>query len=179
MVVPVSDNQLRVLIEVTTVQYKRYLDYHTHPRSSLKVYGGGRSLRRAPCEKPDQGTARVLTRAGQRRGEVAPDTCQHSTSQTLDDRRTSCQRHRSCCVGLMDASSSHLSLIIDLSPSQWHLSAQSTNPLSFQTFLSHVLTFLNSHIAAKHENTLAVFGALPGKRCALSYNVVDAPVTDL
>jgi transcription initiation factor TFIIH subunit 3 len=64
---------------------------------------------------------------------------------------------------------SHLSLIIDLSPSQWHLSAQSSNPipLSFQTFLSHVLTFLNSHIAAKHENTLAVFGALPGKRWAL------------
>lgn len=64
--------------------------------------------------------------------------------------------------------SSHLSLIIDLSPSQWHLSAQSSNPhpLSFQTFLSHVLTFLNSHIASKHENTLAVFGALPGKRWA-------------
>lgn len=64
--------------------------------------------------------------------------------------------------------SSHLSLIIDLSPSQWHLSAQPSNPrpLSFQTFLSHVLTFLNSHIASKHENTLAVFGALPGKRCA-------------
>jgi len=78
----------------------------------------------------------------------------------------------------MDTSSSHLSLIIDLSPSQWHLSAQSTNPLSFQTFLSHVLTFLNSHIAAKHENTLAVFGALPGKRCAPFYNVVDAPVTN-
>jgi transcription initiation factor TFIIH subunit 3 len=63
-------------------------------------------------------------------------------------------------------SSSHLALIIDLSPSQWHFSAQSSNPhpLSFQTFLSHVLTFLNSHIASKHENTLAVFGALPGKR---------------
>jgi len=68
---------------------------------------------------------------------------------------------------------SHLSLIIDLSPSQWHLSAQSTNshPLSFQTFLSHALAFLNSHIAAKHENTLAVFGALPGKRCALQYSI--------
>ncbi|KAH9978605.1 transcription factor Tfb4 [Lactifluus volemus] len=71
--------------------------------------------------------------------------------------------------------SSHLSLIIDLSPSQWHLSAQSTNsyPLSFQTFLSHVLTFLNSHIAAKHENTLAVFGALPGKSTML-YSSLDA-----
>ncbi len=72
-------------------------------------------------------------------------------------------------VTLMDGSS-HLSLIIDLSPSQWYLSAQPSksnpHPLSFQTFLSHVLTFLNSHIAAKHENTLAVFGALPGKRWA-------------
>ncbi|KAI0297107.1 transcription factor Tfb4 [Russula brevipes] len=70
---------------------------------------------------------------------------------------------------------SHLSLIIDLSPSQWHLSAQSSNshPLSFQTFLSHVLTFLNSHIAAKHENTLAVFGALPGKSSML-YSSLDA-----
>lgn len=71
--------------------------------------------------------------------------------------------------------SCHLSLIIDLSPSQWHLSAQPTNPhpLSFQTFLSLVLTFLNSHIAAKHENTLAVFGALPGKSTLL-YSSLDA-----
>ncbi|KAI9450528.1 transcription factor Tfb4 [Russula earlei] len=72
--------------------------------------------------------------------------------------------------------SSHLSLIIDLSPSQWHLSAQSANsqPLSFQTFLSHVLTFLNSHIASKHENTLAVFGALPGKSSMLYSSSLDA-----
>ncbi|KAH9040730.1 transcription factor Tfb4 [Lactarius pseudohatsudake] len=71
--------------------------------------------------------------------------------------------------------SCHLSLIIDLSPSQWHLSAQPTNPhpLSFQTFLSLVFTFLNSHIAAKHENTLAVFGALPGKSTML-YSSLDA-----
>jgi hypothetical protein len=84
-------------------------------------------------------------------------------------------------AGVMDhSSSSHLSLIIDLSPSQWHLSAQSTNPhpLPFQTFLSHVLTFLNSHIAAKHENTLAVFGALPGKRCALPCNIVAPLATN-
>jgi len=75
-------------------------------------------------------------------------------------------------------SSSHLALIIDLSPSQWHLSAHSDlHPLSFQTFLSHVLTLLNSHIAAKHENTLAVFGALPGKRCALPHKIVAAPST--
>lgn len=61
---------------------------------------------------------------------------------------------------------SHLSVIVDLSPAQWHLSAQATNPcpLSIETFLSHLLAFLNAHIASKHENTLAVFGALPGKR---------------
>lgn len=61
---------------------------------------------------------------------------------------------------------SHLSVILDLSPVQWHLSAQATNPypLSVETFLSHLLAFLNAHVASKHENTLAVFGALPGKR---------------
>ncbi|KAI0266857.1 TFIIH subunit Tfb4/p34 [Gloeopeniophorella convolvens] len=75
--------------------------------------------------------------------------------------------------------SSHLSLIVDLSPSQWHLSAESTNPfpLSFQTFLSHVLTFVNSHIAAHHENTLSVFGALPGKSVML-YSSLDAGPTN-
>ena len=63
---------------------------------------------------------------------------------------------------------SHLSLILDLSPSQWLLSARHTNPfpLPFHTFLAHLLTFLNAHAAAQHDNTLAVFGAFPGKRCA-------------
>lgn len=67
--------------------------------------------------------------------------------------------------------SSHLSVILDLSPTQWLLSAKPSNPhpLSFDTFLSHLLVFLNSHIAYKHENSLAVFGALPGKRSALSF----------
>jgi transcription initiation factor TFIIH subunit 3 len=61
----------------------------------------------------------------------------------------------------------HLSLVLDLSPVQWHLSAQLTNehPLSLKAFLSQLLAFLNAHIACKHENTLAVFGAFPGKRC--------------
>lgn len=66
---------------------------------------------------------------------------------------------------------SHLSLILDLSPSQWLLSADAAanpHPLPLSTFLSHLLTFINSHIASKHENSLAVFGAFPGKRCALS-----------
>jgi len=63
---------------------------------------------------------------------------------------------------------SHLSVIVDLSPTQWHLSSQSDNtyPLSLKDFLSQLLAFLNIHVASKHENTLAVFGAFPGKRFA-------------
>lgn len=66
---------------------------------------------------------------------------------------------------------SHISVILDLSPTQWLLSSQPTNPhpLSFKTFLSQTLAFLNSHIALKHENTLAVYGALPGKRFVVPY----------
>lgn len=61
---------------------------------------------------------------------------------------------------------SHLSVVVDLSPSQWHLSAQNDNPspLSLRDFMSQLLAFLNTHLASKHENTLAVFGAFPGKR---------------
>ncbi|THH08272.1 hypothetical protein EW146_g9048 [Bondarzewia mesenterica] len=75
---------------------------------------------------------------------------------------------------------SHLSLILDLSPSQWHLSAESSNayPLSFKTFLSHVLTFVNSHVASKHENTLAVFGALP-RKSVLLYSTETVAEDDL
>ncbi|KAF7983785.1 hypothetical protein HWV62_19003 [Athelia sp. TMB] len=69
---------------------------------------------------------------------------------------------------------SHLSVVLDLSPSQWHRSAQPDNPypLSLQDFLSQLLTFLNMHIASKHENTLAVFGAFPGKSLML-YSTTD------
>lgn len=63
----------------------------------------------------------------------------------------------------MDDSPVHLSLILDLSPTQWHLCSTSQHPLPLNVFLSHLLTFINSHIALKHENTLAVFAALPGK----------------
>ncbi|KAJ3555772.1 hypothetical protein NM688_g2391 [Phlebia brevispora] len=63
----------------------------------------------------------------------------------------------------------HLSVVLDLSPTQWHLSAQPTNPhpLSLSAFLSQLLAFLNAHIACKDENSLAVFGALPGKSVLL------------
>ena len=61
--------------------------------------------------------------------------------------------------------SSHRSVIFDHCPTQWPLSAQHPNPrpLSFDIFLSHPLVFLNSHIANKRENSLAVFDALLGK----------------
>ena len=62
-----------------------------------------------------------------------------------------------------------MSVILDLSPSQWYLSAlpENPHPLSFRSFLSQALAFLNSFLAFKHENTLAVYGALPGKRYEL------------
>lgn len=85
----------------------------------------------------------------------------------------------------MDAAS-HLSVVIDFSPSQWHQSAHNVNPypLSLNSFLSQLLAFLNSHIAFKHENTLAVFGAFPGKRYVVlelypGHNLIppDGPVS--
>ena len=72
--------------------------------------------------------------------------------------------------------SSHLSVILDLSPTQWHhasqhtydeLQPQSSQTLTFRSFITQTLAFLNSHLALKHENTLAVYGALPGKRYVL------------
>ncbi|KAH9949550.1 transcription factor Tfb4 [Amylocystis lapponica] len=64
---------------------------------------------------------------------------------------------------------SHLSVIVDLSPTQWHLSNApgSSHRISLQYFLSQLLAFLNAHIACKDENTLAVFGALPGRSVML------------
>ena len=45
--------------------------------------------------------------------------------------------------------------------------AEMYSTLSLSTFLSHLMAFLNAHIACKDENSLAVFGALPGKRCVI------------
>lgn len=60
----------------------------------------------------------------------------------------------------------HLTLILDLSPKQWHLSSLESNefPLSLEAFLSQVLTFINAHLAGRHDNTVTVFGAFPGTR---------------
>ncbi|KAI0374032.1 transcription factor Tfb4 [Pilatotrama ljubarskyi] len=75
---------------------------------------------------------------------------------------------------------SHLSVIIDLSPTQWALCAQSTNPpgVSLHTFLSQLLAFLNAHIACKDENTLAVFGALPGQSALLYSSTGEVTARD-
>ncbi|KAJ7647123.1 transcription factor Tfb4-domain-containing protein [Roridomyces roridus] len=86
----------------------------------------------------------------------------------------------------MDDSSkaSHLSVVLDLSPSHWELSAQESPenayPLTLATFLSQLLAFLNAHIACRHENTLAVFGAFPGKSIMLysSDTALDSVATD-
>lgn len=74
---------------------------------------------------------------------------------------------------------SHLSVVLDLSPKQWYLAAQPTNanPITLSTFLSHLLAFLNAHIACKDENSLAVFGALPGKRCVSYIPQLDSSFT--
>ncbi|OCB89375.1 Tfb4-domain-containing protein [Sanghuangporus baumii] len=67
-----------------------------------------------------------------------------------------------------------MSIILDLSPTEWHLSSLPKNPypLTFKSFLSQTLAFLNSHLALKHENTLAVYGAFPGKSVLL-YSSTD------
>ncbi|KAI5123036.1 hypothetical protein M0805_000472 [Coniferiporia weirii] len=74
---------------------------------------------------------------------------------------------------------SHMSVILDLSPTQWHLSSLPKNeyPLSFRSFLAQTLAFLNSHLAFKHENTLAVYGALPGKSVLLYSSMDRKPET--
>lgn len=81
---------------------------------------------------------------------------------------------------------SHLSVVLDLSPTQWHLSMQPNNvqPLTLSTFISQLLAFLNAHMACKDENSLAVFGAFPGKRfdffskdvCRTNQAVIDTSV---
>ncbi|KLO09243.1 transcription factor Tfb4 [Schizopora paradoxa] len=84
--------------------------------------------------------------------------------------------------------SSHLSVIIDLSPTQWHLASLQNNNelqpqssqqvLTFRSFITQTLAFLNSHLALKHENTLAVYGALPGKSVLLYSPTVPKSETE-
>ncbi|KAF9075432.1 transcription factor Tfb4-domain-containing protein [Rhodocollybia butyracea] len=68
-----------------------------------------------------------------------------------------------------------LVVVVDFSPSQWHLSSQQQPyPLGLSVFVSQLLVFLNAHIASRHENSLAVFGAFPGKSVLL-YSSADPP----
>jgi len=57
---------------------------------------------------------------------------------------------------------SHLSVVLDLCPSEWYSSS-----LPLDGFLAQLLVFLNAHIALEHDNSLAVFAALPHKRYSL------------
>ncbi|KAG8981538.1 RNA polymerase II transcription factor B subunit 4 [Tulasnella sp. JGI-2019a] len=70
--------------------------------------------------------------------------------------------------GVVDSLPSHLTLIIDLNPTQWHNSASfapvshdNHQPLSISTFLAQVLILINAHLANRDDNTLAVIGAFP------------------
>jgi len=67
---------------------------------------------------------------------------------------------------------SHLSVILDLSPTDWAQSASSDEPLSFSSFLSQFLVFINAHLAQSAENSIAIFGALPNKSSIL-YSSLD------
>ncbi|EJD52362.1 transcription factor Tfb4 [Auricularia subglabra TFB-10046 SS5] len=63
---------------------------------------------------------------------------------------------------------SHLALILDLSPTQWHLCGTAAeHPLALRDFLTQTLAFVNAHLAARDENSLVVLGALPGKSVLL------------
>lgn len=88
----------------------------------------------------------------------------YSSSHTVGGHRKAMDDSKGC----------HLSVVIDLSPSQWHVSAQgppvNPHPLPLNTCLAQLLAFLNAQIASKHENTLAVFGAFPRKRSAPWFN---------
>lgn len=68
----------------------------------------------------------------------------------------------STTAGLSDLPT-HLTIIVDLNPVQWHLSAQPSNeyPLSLSQFLAQLLVFVNAHLAGKDENTVAIIGAFP------------------
>ncbi|KZT61972.1 transcription factor Tfb4 [Calocera cornea HHB12733] len=61
----------------------------------------------------------------------------------------------------------HLSLILDLSPVPWTALSHSTPPLSLRAFLAQALVFLNAHLALRNENSVSVFGALPGRSVGL------------
>ncbi|KAF9520291.1 hypothetical protein BS47DRAFT_749609 [Hydnum rufescens UP504] len=70
---------------------------------------------------------------------------------------------------MSQSAQSHLTLILDLSPKQWHLSSLEPDgqALSLLSFITQVLAFMNSHLALRHENTISVLGAFPRKSVML------------
>ncbi|GAA6006117.1 TFIIH/NER complex subunit TFB4 [Rhodotorula paludigena] len=60
-----------------------------------------------------------------------------------------------------------LCLILDLNPVAWAQCAQqgaeAGDALSLEQALDHTLVFCNAHLALRHENEIAVFGAGPGR----------------
>ncbi|EJU04108.1 transcription factor Tfb4 [Dacryopinax primogenitus] len=65
------------------------------------------------------------------------------------------------------SSPSHLSLILDLTPVPWDALSHSTPPLRLKDFLAQALVFINAHLALRNENSVSVFGALPGRSMIL------------
>ncbi|EJD02839.1 Tfb4-domain-containing protein [Fomitiporia mediterranea MF3/22] len=84
------------------------------------------------------------------------------------------RRKFTCCIAADIDNPSHLAIILDLFPTQWHLSSLPKNayPHSFKSFLAQTLAFLNFHLTLKHENALVVYGAFPGKSVLL-YSSTD------
>ncbi|KAF8608776.1 transcription factor Tfb4 [Ceratobasidium sp. AG-I] len=72
-----------------------------------------------------------------------------------------------------DTPPAHLILIIDVSPSQWQLSASnaanggSGTGMDLSTFMTQVLVFVNSHLACRQENSVSILGAFPGRSLSL------------
>ena len=86
-------------------------------------------------------------------------------------------------IMVMTDRSSHLSVILNLCPTQWLLSAQPSNPhpLSLDSFLSHLLAFSNSHIVCKHENSYRVFTTVDHslvQRISREFDILGQPDTE-
>ncbi|KZO98767.1 transcription factor Tfb4 [Calocera viscosa TUFC12733] len=61
----------------------------------------------------------------------------------------------------------HISLILDLTPVPWAALSRASPPLALRSFLAQALVFLHAHLALRNENSVSVFGALPGRSVGL------------
>lgn len=57
-----------------------------------------------------------------------------------------------------------LVIIIDTNPFAWNESSNAAVPLSLDTALSQILTFINAHLALKHNNKVVVIASHVGYR---------------